>query len=514
MMFGCVDRDLAQALDRDAVADDRLLGDHVGRAPAAVEERHLAEGEARADAGDPPHPLAGDRQRDADRAARQHEEHPRRVALAQDDLALVEAHRLDDRLEEPVLLAAQPREDLEPRQRELVEVGALGEPGQDPVLAPLQRGVDVGLDAHRGPSTRAADRVAQAGERTAEPRQQQGPPGPGGGGAHPPHELVRRRVGLIDPAEVDDDELDRGVEVLDAADQPFGGAEVERALQLEDQRPPALRASSSATSASARRRFEAMASPRSSRRITAPTLGRLVKTWSPKAREISRQARTAADAVAVAVERRREDPDPDLPRDHRDQRAGDAALGRHAGVEGPLAGVVVHAAARHHRQDVAHLDGPEHAPRRSAGSIPSFASVAAITARSRRRHPHRALGEVEVEDLVGGVPHHAGVQHHVGDRAVAVAGRLSEARTASSTSSVPPGEAVEDREHVLAAAPRACRRAASEAMAMAPELTIGLNGRLLLDVEDDRVERLAGRLDADVPQHALGAAGRRGRSRT
>ena len=57
-----------------------------------------------------------------------------------------------------------------------------------------------------------------------------------------------------------------------------------------------------------------------------------------------------ADAVAVAVERRREDGDPELAGQHREDAAADAALGRHADVDHPLPRRVVHPAGRHHAQ--------------------------------------------------------------------------------------------------------------------------------------------------------------------
>ncbi len=51
MTFGVLDRELLQLLDTEPVADHPLVGDDVGRALAAVEQRHLAEGEAWPDRG-------------------------------------------------------------------------------------------------------------------------------------------------------------------------------------------------------------------------------------------------------------------------------------------------------------------------------------------------------------------------------------------------------------------------------------------------------------------------------
>ena len=94
MMFGCWAAELIQLLDREAVADDLLVGDDIRRALAAVEQRHLAEGQAGSDRGDPLLALAAMRpDLHADGAARQHEEQFRLVAFADDDLALVEDKR-------------------------------------------------------------------------------------------------------------------------------------------------------------------------------------------------------------------------------------------------------------------------------------------------------------------------------------------------------------------------------------------------------------------------------------
>ena len=106
MMFGCCGRELMQLLDREAVADHPLVGDDIGRALAAVEQRHLAEAQAGSDRGDALLALAAMHpDLHADRAARQHEEQFRLGALADDDLALVEDKRTDDRLDQ----AATPR---------------------------------------------------------------------------------------------------------------------------------------------------------------------------------------------------------------------------------------------------------------------------------------------------------------------------------------------------------------------------------------------------------------------
>ena len=119
MMFGCCGPELMQLLDREAVADHPLVGDDVGRALAAVEQRHLAEGQAGSDRGDPLLALAAMRpDLHADRAARHHEEQFRLVAFADDDLALVEDQRPHDRLDQAELLGLQSLEQVELGKRE------------------------------------------------------------------------------------------------------------------------------------------------------------------------------------------------------------------------------------------------------------------------------------------------------------------------------------------------------------------------------------------------------------
>ena len=90
-----------------------------------------------------------------------------------------------------------------------------------------------------------------------------------------------------------------------------------------------------------------------------------------------------ADAVAVRVERRREDGDAELPGQHREDAAGDAALGRHADVD-------THSPAESYMpQVVITLSTRSTYSRSSArspvtGLTPPLASVAAIRPRSRQ----------------------------------------------------------------------------------------------------------------------------------
>ena len=60
----------------------------------------------------------------------------------------------------------------------------------------------------------------------------------------------------------------------------------------------------------------------------------------------------ALDAVARGVERRREGPKPALARRNGDDAAADSALARQADVVEPVAGGLVQAGRRHHRQRV------------------------------------------------------------------------------------------------------------------------------------------------------------------
>ena len=128
-----------------------------------------------------------------------------------------------------------------------------------------------------------------------------------------------------------------------------------------------------------------------------------------------------ADAVAVRVQRRRVDGDPELPRQHREDAAGDAALGRHADVDHPLPRRVVHPAGRHHAQhpvDVLALQRPLAGQWMDAAVGQRRRHQAEVAAVDR----DRALAEVEVERRLGVALEDAEAAQHVADRAVAVAG--------------------------------------------------------------------------------------------
>src|SRR4029450_9405619 len=89
---GMLGRELVELLDGESVADHLLVGYDVGRALAAVEQRHFAEAQARPARRNPllAALLSVDPDLHADRAARHHEEQLRLGALADDDLALLE----------------------------------------------------------------------------------------------------------------------------------------------------------------------------------------------------------------------------------------------------------------------------------------------------------------------------------------------------------------------------------------------------------------------------------------
>ena len=164
MMLGCCVGELMQLLDREAVAYHALVGDDVGRALAAVEQRHLAEAQAGPDRGHPLLALAAMRpDLHADRAAREHEEQLRLGALADDDLALVEDERTDDRLDQAQLSRLQPLEQIELGKREFRSQAHLRRAGEQLVLAPFERHVGVGEHAHHARRLAMLDQLA--GER-------------------------------------------------------------------------------------------------------------------------------------------------------------------------------------------------------------------------------------------------------------------------------------------------------------------------------------------------------------
>ena len=102
-MRGCK---LLQLLDGNAVTYHALIGDHVGGAHAAVEQRHLAESKPWAKRRNAALLFAGrgwNLDLYAHASPRQREKELRLVALADDDLALLEHERFHDRLDQRLL---------------------------------------------------------------------------------------------------------------------------------------------------------------------------------------------------------------------------------------------------------------------------------------------------------------------------------------------------------------------------------------------------------------------------
>ena len=196
-----------QLLDPEPVADHPLIGDDVGGPPAAVEQGHLAEGEAGADRGDPllAVALAVHLDLDADRAAGEHEEQLRLVPLAHDDVAFLEHERPDDRLDQAAFLAAEALEQIDLRHREfraVAEIQRRPEARPRTIRAPRRRR---GTGARHG---RARSRRARAtsGSRRSSSASEANTSSAAlsfHGLGRPHDQLARRGVGLVHALEVD-----------------------------------------------------------------------------------------------------------------------------------------------------------------------------------------------------------------------------------------------------------------------------------------------------------------------
>ena len=164
-------------------------------------------------------------------------------------------------------------------------------------------------------------------------------------------------------------------------------------------------------------------------------------------------------------------------------------------------GRVVHAACRHHAEDVAHALLAQRAPARQRVH-------AAVREGGRRSspgpcsRPHRALAEVEVERRLGRPRDDVEVAQQVGDRAVAMAGLALRAVDALVDLQRPPGVVGVGREHALERVRRDRRE--QPGAGDGPGVDHRVERRAGALAQADLVERLAARLDADAGAHRLG----------
>jgi hypothetical protein len=213
----------------------------------------------------------------------------------------------------------------------------------------------------------------------------------------------------------------------------------------------------------------------------------------------------AAHRVAALVEPRRKHADAQLPRQHGHDAATDTALGRQADTVDPLAGEVVDAAGRHHRQHLRH-------GRRCQRAFAADGVHAAVGERGGHQrqiaaaHQHRALAEVELRRRLGVALQDAGVAQQVADGAVAVAGvalacehRIVHHQRPAGASRKRAEQAFEPGVSGVARNQRGHRDGAGVDHRVQRPPGAGLQA--------DRIEGFAGRLDAHSPRHALGAAG-------
>jgi len=128
-----------------------------------------------------------------------------------------------------------------------------------------------------------------------------------------------------------------------------------------------------------------------------------------------------ANAVAMAVQQGRVNPDAELPGQHGDDPARHPAFRRHAHAVDPLAGVVIHAAGPHHAEhalDIFPADGPPAGHRVGPGIGQRRGHDSEVMAINR----DRALSEIQLEHRIGIVLENAEIAEQVADRAVAVPG--------------------------------------------------------------------------------------------
>ena len=112
------------------------------------------------------------------------------------------------------------------------------------------------------------------------------------------------------------------------------------------------------------------------------------------------------------------------------------------------------------------------------GLRPMFASVARHHREIARGHQDRALPEVDVERRFGLVVDDAEVEQQVRDGAVAMAGAPLRLVDVLVDRQLAAGDRAEPLEQVLEGAGAVNRACSSAVTVIAPELIIGLNGRL------------------------------------
>src|SRR4029079_4970612 len=129
---GMLSREFHELIYGESVANHLLSGYDVGRAFASVSQRPFPKAQARAN---PCNPLLAailslDSDLHADCAARHHEEQLGFRSLADDDLALLEDQWPDDGFDQPIVLGAQPFEQVELGERKF-RPGSLDEPANN-----------------------------------------------------------------------------------------------------------------------------------------------------------------------------------------------------------------------------------------------------------------------------------------------------------------------------------------------------------------------------------------------
>ena len=228
------------------------------------------------------------------------------------------------------------------------------------------------------------------------------------------------------------------------------------------------------------------------------TVGWIELVELPRPRQVGADTHRP-DAVAPLVEPRREHPDPELPRQHRQHTAADAAFRWHAHVVDPAARRVVHPARRHHAEHVLHVLGPQR-------PLPGHRIHSLIGERGRHDREvaavdeDRALPEVDVDRRARILGEHLVVSQQVTDGAIAMTGarlRLVHGRIDVQPPARMPAE---HREH----AGESLLRRRGDDLARGgdrPGIDHWIEGPPILRMEADGVEGVAAGLDAHLACH-------------